>query len=95
VERPFGESGGRGAHATTLQAWEKKREEREEIDELPAPEKSICLAKTFNLELAMRGFPAQAAYEVRKSFAESVDRLSACEALRRALELTRDSTPLS
>lgn len=82
----------RGAHATTLQAWEERREE---IDELPAPEESICLAKTFNLELATRAFPAQAAYDVRKSFAESVDRLSACPTLLRALGLTRDWTPPS
>jgi hypothetical protein len=82
----------RGAHSTELLAWEERREE---IDELPAPEESICLAKGFNLELARRGFPAQAAYDVKKSFAESVDRLSACEALRHALELTRDWTPPS
>lgn len=82
----------RGSHSTELQTWQERREE---LDELPAPEKSICLAKTFNLELATRGFPTQAAYDVRKSFAESVDRLSACEALRRALELTRNWTPPS
>ena len=80
------------AHSAELQAWEERREE---IDELPAPEKSICLSKGFNLELATRGFPAQAAYDVKKSFAESVDRLSACEALRRALELTRNWPPPS
>jgi hypothetical protein len=81
-----------GAHSAELQAWEERREE---IDELRAPEKSICLSKGFNLELATRGFPAQAAYDVRKSFAASVDRLSGCEALRSALELTRDWTPPS
>lgn len=81
-----------GAHCTELQTWEVHREE---FDELSAPEKSICLAKAFNLELATRGFPAQTAYDVKKSFAESVDRLSSCEALRRALELTRDWTPPS
>lgn len=80
------------AHLAELQAWEERREE---LDELPAPEKSICLAKAFNLELATRGFPAQEAYDVRKSFAESVDCLCACEALRRALELTRSWTPPS
>lgn len=81
-----------GAHSTELQAWE---EQREEIDELSPPEDAICLAKAFNLELATRGFPAQAAYDVKKSFAQSVDRLLACEALCRALELTRAWTPPS
>lgn len=82
----------RGAHTAELQAWNGRREE---IDELPAPETSICLAKGFNLELATKGFPAQAAFDVKKSFAESVDRLSACEALCRALERTRSWTPPS
>lgn len=81
-----------GAHSTELQTWEERREE---LDELPAPDKSICLAKAFNLELATRGFPAQEAYDVRKSFAESVDRLRECNALLRALELTRSWTPPS
>lgn len=76
----------RGSHVTELQAWEGRRGE---IDELPSPEKAVCLGKAFNLELAMRGFPAREAYEVKKSFAESVDRLRGCGALSRALELTR------
>lgn len=76
----------RGAHATELQAWEGRRAE---FDELPAPEKAVCLGKAFNLELATRGFPAPEVYQVKKSFAESVDRLQNCGALSRALELTR------
>jgi hypothetical protein len=76
----------RGSHIIELQAWETRRGE---LDELPAPEKAVCLGKAFNLELATSGFPAREAYEVRKSFAESVDRLLGCGALSRALELTR------
>jgi hypothetical protein len=76
----------RGAHVATLQAWEERREE---IDELPAPEKTVCLKKDFNLELATNGFPAREAYRVRKSFTESVDRLLGCDALARALESTQ------
>jgi len=76
----------RAAHVAKLQGWEAQRAE---LDELPAPEKALCLGKAFNLELASRGFPARDAYEVKKSFAESVDRLRGCAALVKALELTR------
>lgn len=76
----------KGAHVAKLQGWE---EQRAELDELPAPEKALCLGKMFNLELATRGFPARAAYDVKKSFAESVDRLRDCAALVEALVLTR------
>jgi hypothetical protein len=75
----------RGAHLAKLQVWE---EQRTELDELQAPEKALCLEKAFNLELATRGFPAREAYDVKKSFADSVDRLRGCDALVRALELT-------
>jgi hypothetical protein len=74
------------SHVHALQEWEGRRHE---IDELPAPEDVVCLKKKFNLELATRGFPAREVYEVKKSFAESVDRLMACSALARALEGTR------
>jgi hypothetical protein len=76
----------RGAHVAELQAWETRRGE---LDELPAPEQAVCLGKKFNLELATRGFPATEAYDVKKSFAESVDRLRGCGALASVLELTR------
>jgi len=81
-----------GAHSHELQTWESRRDK---LDELPTPESSVCLAKAFNLELATRGFPAQAAYDVRKSFAATVERLRACRALVQALERTRSWTPLS
>lgn len=80
----------RGAHVTELQAWEERRGD---LDELPAPEKVVCLGKGFNLELAANGFPAREAYGVKKSFAESVDRLAGCDALVRALEGTGGWTP--
>jgi len=47
-------------------------DQRAELDELLAPEKALCLGKAFNLELATRGFPAREAYEVKKSFADTV-----------------------
>jgi hypothetical protein len=76
----------RSAHVGALQAWETQRDQ---LDELPAPEKTMCLKKEFNLELAKSGFPAREAYDVKKSFAESVDRLLGCDALTRALERTQ------
>jgi hypothetical protein len=75
-----------GRHLRDLEPWEGKREE---LDELPAPEKVLCMKKEHNLDLASHGFPAQIAYDVRKSFAESVDRMHRCGALRAALERTR------
>jgi len=80
----------RGSHVIELQAWEERRAE---LDELPAPEKAVCLGKAFNLELATRGFPAREADEVKKSFTESMDRLRGCTELCHALERTRDWTP--
>jgi len=74
-----------GQHIAALKTWETQRSE---FDELPAPEKALCLGKAHNRELASQGFPARVTYEVGKSFAESVDRLKACEALCVALERT-------
>lgn len=76
----------KGAHVAKLQGW---KEQRTELDELPVPENALCLGKAFNLELATHGFPAHDAYDVKKSFAESVDRLRSCAALVKALELTK------
>jgi len=73
-------------HVADLQTWQGRRGD---LDELPAPEKASCMGKAFNLELARNGFPAHEAYQVKKSFAESVDRLVACGALTVALERTR------
>jgi hypothetical protein len=78
------------AHVTELEAWEERRGE---LDELPAPQKALCLGKTFNLELATSAFPASRANDVKKSFAESVDRLAGCDALVRALDETRSWAP--
>ncbi|WP_438030873.1 hypothetical protein [Sorangium sp. So ce233] len=75
-----------GRHVGDIEAWDGMREK---LDELPAPDQSLCLKKSYNLELASHGFPAQLAYDVRKSFAESVDRMGRCGALRDALERTR------
>ncbi|WP_437617436.1 hypothetical protein [Sorangium sp. So ce1151] len=69
-----------------IEAWEGNRGA---LDELPAPDEVLCLEKTYNLELASHGFPTQVAYDVKKSFTESVDRMGRCGALRAALERTR------
>lgn len=74
-----------GRHADALAAWES---DRAALDELPAPEREVCLGKHHNLELASHGFPASQAYDIKKSFAETVDRMDACPALRAALERT-------
>jgi hypothetical protein len=78
-----------GAHVEALQAWEGKRAQ---LDEEPAPELSTCLRKKWNLELATRGFPAQEAYDVEKSFFATVERLVACDSLTAALLRRRDAT---
>ncbi|WP_437751045.1 hypothetical protein [Sorangium sp. So ce1389] len=75
-----------GRHVVDIEAWEGNRGA---LDELPAPDEVLCLKKTYNLELASHGFPTQVAYDVKKSFAESVDRMGRCGALRAALERTR------
>lgn len=76
----------RGEHVAKLVAWETKRHE---LDELEAPDQELCLHKAHNRELASTGFPASEAYEVGKSFAATVDRLTDCDALGRALLRTR------
>ena len=78
-----------GRHVAELEQWQDRRKE---LDELPAPEKTVCLAKAHNRELATREFPARDAYEVRKSFAETVDRLQRCAALSQTLARTRGWT---
>lgn len=77
----------RGEHVSALDEWRAKRGD---LDEEPAPEKVVCLRKDHNLELT-RGFPAQAAYDVQKSFAASVDRIVECGALTAALLRARDA----
>ena len=75
-----------GRHVSDLQGWQDRRGE---IDELPAPEKAVCLGKVFNLELATRGYPAREAYEVKKIVCRERGSPLGCSALRRALERTR------
>jgi len=67
-----------GRHVEALRAWEAKRHE---LDELEPPELhgcfKDCVHKKHNHELASKGFPIRVAYDVKKSFAESADRLIA------------------
>ena len=79
-----------GRHVAELEEWQHQREE---LDELPEPEKKVCLAKAYNRELATDArFPAREAYDVKKSFAETVNRLKQCAPLRKALTRTLDWT---
>lgn len=74
-----------GKHVDAVRVWEDKRHE---LDELPKPANHFCVAKMHNLELANRGFPAQKAYEVQKSFFDSVERMKNCHKLVAALSRT-------
>lgn len=76
-----------GKHVDAACAWEAVRHE---LDELVKPAEYFrdCVAKMHNHELATSGFPTQKAYDVRKSFFESVERMKACAKLVAALEST-------
>lgn len=74
-----------GKHVDALQHWATHRGD---LDELPMPDKTVCLDKDHNAELT-RGFPAQEAYDVQKSFAATVNGLVQCDALTAALARAR------
>ncbi len=78
-----------GGHVESLRSWESARME---IDEIIKPSEHFCVKKnTHNLELASQGFPAQKAYDVRKSFFDSVERMRKCQKLVDALAATVDA----
>lgn len=79
-----------GRHIEDLAGWSERRAE---LDELDPPEDHFCLRKDHNLELASRGFPADAVVLVGKSFARSVQRMRECADLEAALLRTCEPSP--
>jgi len=77
-----------GKHADAVREWENKRHE---LDEIVKPADYFCVSKMHNHELASRGFPAQKAYEVQKSFFESVELMKSCPKFVAALQATVDA----
>ncbi len=73
----------RGQHVGVFDAWERNRQQ---LDEIEKPKDACCLAATHYHDLATHHYPGQTVYAVGKSFAQTVDRLSKCEALRSAFE---------
>lgn len=71
-----------GKHVDAAREWENRRHE---MDEIVKPADHFCVAKMHNHELANRGFPAQKAYDVQKSFFENVERMKTCSKLVAAL----------
>jgi hypothetical protein len=66
------------------------QQDRAILDELPQPKTLLCFGAEHNLALARQGFPTDAVYDARRSFAETVDRLMACSTLIAALAATHD-----
>ena len=60
---------------------------REAIDEIKDTKNACCLTAKHNQELA-KAWPSQPTYECNASFAATVDRLRACQALNEALART-------
>ena len=79
-----------GAHVPILEEWARYRGA---LDEVPRPKEQICFRDAHNRDLAGPGFPAEAVYDARKSFAETVDHLMECPMLLAALESTRAPLP--
>jgi hypothetical protein len=77
-----------GAHVESLRAWESVRHD---LDETIKPSEQFCVKKLHNLELAARSYPAETAYEIKKSFFESIERMKACQKLVSALAATIDA----
>lgn len=75
--------GGQGADR--FMHW---RDHRHELDEVTKPKECVCLADGHNLELAIRAYPAQAAYAAGASLASVVERMRACTDLAEALAAT-------
>lgn len=77
-----------GEHVDAVREWENKRHE---FDEIVKPADSFCVAKMHNLELASRTFPIQKAYDVQKSFFDSVELMKSCQKFVEALQATVDT----
>lgn len=75
-----------GAHLPLLEEWAR---DRGVLDEVDRPKERLCFRDTHNPTLAGSGFPTEAVYDARKSFAETVDRLLECPMLLEALRSTQ------
>ena len=78
-----------GRHVDQIKLWENDPGALDEIDKPKDGEAAICLQDRYNLHLATTGFPAERAFEVGKSFTETVMRLLDCKDLCSALHQTR------
>lgn len=74
----------RAQHAQTFDEWER---DRGMLDELENPKEASCLKPSHYRDLAIREYPGRTVYAIGKSFAQTVERLSACRPLRSSLEL--------
>lgn len=74
-----------GAHVEILDEWARNRAL---LDDVEQPKERLCFADAHNRDLAGAGFPAEAVYDARRSFAETVDRLMECPRLIEALRAT-------
>ncbi len=74
-----------GRHVGRIQGWEAARGE---IDEIERPKEALCIGASHNCALATRGFPADAAFAVEKSYTAAVEHLLACAELGDALART-------
>lgn len=81
----------RGQHIASFDTWEQ---DRGVLDEVEKPKEVGCLNAGYYLDLATREYPSRSVYAARKSFAESVDRLSNCEALQSALAAAEFRIPI-
>lgn len=77
----------RGKDVDRFEEWEAERGLLDEVEQL---KEEVCLRDGCNLELASQGFPAQAVFEVRKSFTAAVETLRACQPLLQALARTHE-----
>lgn len=75
--------------ARDLEKFEDWKNDRTQIDECPQPKNAVCLQAKHNLELATNSYPADDAYNARRSFYQCAYQLGQSYALLEALERTR------
>ena len=66
--------------------WKSNRGALDEIEQI---KDNVCLKNGFNLELSGEGYPAQAVYDVKKSFHEAVEEFKKNPQLVESLAKTR------
>lgn len=84
-----------GRHVDAIKRWEDDPGALDEVYQPKDGQEAICLQDRYNLQLATTGFPAERAFDAGKSFAETVERLLACDDLCSALHQTRQAPPLT